>query len=1087
MLPGTKKLVIRSFSFYKRSSIYQLLIISLLSAIITGSLLTGSSVRESLKKTVIQHLGSTNILVSSGSRYFDKALAERIRESADLDCTGLLEMTGFCQNLSTQQAARNISIWAVPEGIFTYGLSDTIRIAPGMVAVNEKIANDLSLKAGDDLIIRFREITDIPADAPFAPGREEGKSVVLKVIRILRPASSGNFSLSISQMVPENVFVNIEDIRSGKDSSAKINRLLIMKNNNIRTNDVLKILKGKMTLSDIGLKIIEIGKTGECELRSDRVFLDNSLIHEVQNIIPSAAPLLTYLGNRFSAGGAYTPYSFISALPQSLYPEITAGNSIIINKWMADDLMVKKGEPLDVSWYAPDSLNRLIIKKDRFTVTDIVEMKGIWADSLLMPEFPGISGSETCSGWDAGVPVSLNDIRKKDEDYWKRYRGTPKAFINYDKGKEIWGSNFGQATAMRFPGNLSEKQIIGKLAGNLDPEKNGFTITDIYRESMRAADESTDFSTLFISLSIFLIIAAIVLLSLAITSYLESKREQIRAYFALGFKSSWIKRLLISESGIIALSGCLLGSAAGIIVNIIIISLLNGAWSGAVQTHTLGAYVRLVPVVSGFIISMAGAVLIMLIKVRLHLRNLNRNKKVIHTPESHKNNLIFLLFSLLISLILFTLSFVFKKYEIMLCFASGSLLLISLILIWRQYFTGSERSGSGLLQEKRLSRLYYSFYPSHAVTPILFIATGIFAVVITGANRLNFSMDHLNHSGGTGGYLLWCDNTIPIREDLTTRKGRESLGLNDPQTVLMNFVQLKRYAGNDASCLNLNHIRIPPVLGVDVSDFITREAFSFATALKRNGINNPWEFLKTTNSGNTIYGIADQTVLEWGLKVKTGDTLMIRSENGQKLNIIIAGGLKSSVFQGYVLIGMEDFRKFFPSVSGTSIMLVSGDKELIKPYSSILNERLVNYGTKVEETGERLSSFYAVTNTYLDVFGAFGALGMISGVAGVGFILLRNFSYRKREYALMLSAGFTVRKIRNLIASDHILIILAGIISGSLPALIATFPSFKSNYNIPWFYLITMIFAIAVTGMAAIGISLKSVTSESLIASLKKD
>ena len=55
-----------------------------------------------------------------------------------------------------------------------------------------------------------------------------------------------------------------------------------------------------------------------------------------------------------------------------------------------------------------------------------------------------------------------------------------------------------------------------------------------------------------------------------------------------------------------------------------------------------------------------------------------------------------------------------------------------------------------------------------------------------------------------------------------------------------------------------------------------------------------------------------------GIKIKTGDTLILRAENGQPLNIIIAAGLKSSVFQGNVLIGKENFTKYYPSVSGSS-------------------------------------------------------------------------------------------------------------------------------------------------------------------------
>ena len=46
----------------------------------------------------------------------------------------------------------------------------------------------LDLKKGDELIIRFNENSDIPADAPFAPAREEGRSIVMKVGAILTSA-----------------------------------------------------------------------------------------------------------------------------------------------------------------------------------------------------------------------------------------------------------------------------------------------------------------------------------------------------------------------------------------------------------------------------------------------------------------------------------------------------------------------------------------------------------------------------------------------------------------------------------------------------------------------------------------------------------------------------------------------------------------------------------------------------------------------------------------------------------------------------------------------------------------------------------
>ena len=169
-----------------------------------------------------------------------------------------------------------------------------------------------------------------------------------------------------------------------------------------------------------------------------------------------------------------------------------------------------------------------------------------------------------------------------------------------------------------------------------------------------------------------------------------------------------------------------------------------------------------------------------------------------------------------------------------------------MIFLWRQYLISpiSHCCQAATIHTARLSRLYYSYYPSHAVTPVLFIAAGIFAVFITGANRMSFDSSHLKPSGGTGGFLLWCENTIPVRNDLATASGRAALALDDERVVRdADLFRLKRYAGDDASCLNLNHVTVPPLLGADPAEFISRGSFSFARAIEKDGIDNPWEFL----------------------------------------------------------------------------------------------------------------------------------------------------------------------------------------------------------------------------------------------------
>jgi ABC-type lipoprotein release transport system permease subunit len=1088
MTPDLFRIIVSSVKFFRRPVLYQLLIVALLSAVITGSLLTGSSVRESLKKTAFERLGNTGIVISSGLRYFDATLETEIDTSFENKTSGLLELTGYSQSLGSQKGAFNTQIYGVSNDFFSFHGRDSVIIKQGEVLINRRLADHLELRAGDEIIIRYKSITDIPADAPFAPESEEMKSVVFKIGSVLEPESIGNFSLMISQITPMNVFINLSDLESGSLKQLKINRLIISKDNVTTSTSVFARLQKILKPSHAGLTVRTAEKKGNAELISDRVFIDEPLITEISGIIPSSAPLITYMANSIRAGQKSTPYSFVAALPSSLYPEIVSGNGIIVNSWLAEDLNVNSGDTVTMYWYSPDSLNKLTESNGLFVVRKIVKIEEIWADSLLMPDFPGIAGSESCSDWDAGVPIKMDAIRDKDELYWKRYKGTPKAFISYEKGKELWGNNYGPATAIRFGSGISTTDIEAELAGKLDPSITGFTVTGIRSESELAADNGVDFGTLFLSLGFFMIVASVVLLSFAVSYYFDSKKGIVKTLFALGFTNRWIKNLLFWESSLIGIIGCLLGAMGGYLVNIIITGALNSVWRGAVQTNTLSASLDLIPIVAGFLITILIMGFFIWMKSKRYLKILSRKENSFHKFTSRRLNLILLITSVLCTFTMFGISLLFSSINTISGFATGILLLISFILFWRQIFLGSANYGTeNITSEKGLSRLYYSFNPSHAITPILFIAAGIFAVFITSANRMNFDEQLLKRASGTGGYLLWCESNIPVTEDINTLNGKINLGLDEDTLSAMSFTQMKRSSGNDASCLNLNHITAPPLLGADPADFISREAFSFAKLLPDSDQGNPWQYLNENPGANTIYGIADQTVLDWGLKISVGDTLILRAETGQQLNIILAAGLKSSVFQGYVIISKENFNRYFPSVSGSSVMLVDGDPQLADLYKKTLDERLANYGINTGLTTERLKSFYEVTNTYLSVFGVFGALGMILGVAGLGFVLLRNYNQRKREFALMVATGFTLRRIRRNLLNEQVVILSAGIISGVLPALVATLPSLRSDQDIPWLYLSLMVVIIAITGLSAVLISLRSVSGTSLIASLKKE
>ncbi len=1088
MRKGLLHIIISSFLYYRKAVINQIIIIAILAAVITGSLLTGYSVRKSLKDTAFSRMGNTSVLVSSGLRYFDSALAGRLSQNLGEKTVALTELDGFCQNFNDGTISKKVKIYGVSRDFFRFNGNDSITLKKGEVAINSNLARQIGIKPGEEIIIRTKAISDIPADAPFSTDDDGGRSIVVKVLKILDKEEVGDFSLGISQIVPSNVFINPEDLENfSYQKKIKPNRLLIRNIENESLNYFDTILRKTITLIDVGLKLRKVDVTGENELVSDRIFIDQIITDDIKKTIPSAASLITYLANSITSTGGVTPYSFISALPAELYKVQGDKKNIIINNWLAGDLKVSRGDTVTLSWFTPDSINQLKEKSSYFTVSKVVKMDSVWGDRSLMPEFPGISGSESCSAWDAGVPVDTKKIRDKDEDYWDKYKGTPKAFISYETGKELWGNNFGPATAIRFPASLSSDVIEDKLSGSFDPSRSGFIITALRKDALEAANGGVDFGTLFISLGFFIILSTILLLSLSVSTYFNTKKNQVTTFFSLGFTNKFIKRLLFLEAVLISVIGSLAGSLLGFIVNNYIIKALNTVWQGAVQTDTLTASAGLIPLIIGFISTLVIILVFFHLKTRYFINSLSMKKDGILNLPSKRMNLYILIAAAFILIVISSASLLLKDHSMPLSFAAGTLLFITSILLLRHYYLGGIRLSHGSRDFTYLARMYYRHNPSNAIAPVIFIAAGIFALFITSLNRMDFDKTANDRKGGTGGYLFWAETNVPVTDDFSSSAGIVNFGLDEDPFKELEFMQISRKEGDDASCLNLNHVSSPPLLGIDPSFFIEKEAFSFATVIKGYSGENPWEMLLSKESNNTIYGIADQTVLQWGLKIKTGDTLIIRAETGQPVNIIIAGGLKASVFQGNVLIDKASLRKYFPSVSGNSIFLIDGNPARTDNYKIALAERFAGYGISVESSSARLASFYQVTNTYLSVFTVLGAFGMILGIFGLGFIMFRNYNLRKQEFALLSATGFSLRKIRKSLLADLLIILIAGILTGILSALLATIPSIQNSTDLTWKTLIVMILAILLTGITVLLISVRTVKNESLISGLRKE
>src|SRR5262249_31015061 len=158
-----------------------------------------------------------------------------------------------------------------------------------------------------------------------------------------------------------------------------------------------------------------------------------------------------------------------------------------------------------------------------FQVRAIIPLTGADDDPFLTPEFPGITDKRDIGDItqdDLPFPYDAKRTRKPHvNEFWKRYRTSPRAYIAVATGRELWGTRFGKVTSIRIApadGDLTsaEKLLREQLVAELRPEKGGFVFDDVKERSLRSGSGSADFGMLFLAFSAFLIVSALLLVGL---------------------------------------------------------------------------------------------------------------------------------------------------------------------------------------------------------------------------------------------------------------------------------------------------------------------------------------------------------------------------------------------------------------------------------------------------------------------------------------------------------------------------------------------------------------------------------------------
>jgi putative ABC transport system permease protein len=1076
----TTLLLQRGLAHYWQTNLVVVLGVATAVAVLAGALLIGASVRGSLRDLVSQRLGNTDHIVAS-TGFFREQLA------ADIGGAPLIALEGVVEHEPSHRRAGGVRVYGVDERFFQFNGVANVALENRAVWISEGLANELGSQAGESLLLRLEKPSDIPIESVHGRKEDPGKTIRLNVNGALARASMGEFSLQPQQGVVHAMFVSLRFLQRELEQQDKINTILVGRN--FSADQTQALLRDKATLEDLGLKLRALNDVLSLESNSNLITdsVATAAEESAKALSLRTIPILSYLANSISAGDRSIPYSLVTAQGEDNFSgavfisafvdDIPEGTpQILLNEWAARDLSVEPGETVTLEYYVWHEGGRLETRKADFFLLGVVRIEGYAADRELVPEYPGITESESLADWDPPFPVDLSRVRKQDEDYWDQYRTTPKAFISIADGQRLWQSRFGKLTSIRIHSGIREPRpdlntYREQLRKTLQPSSMALQVIPVRSEGLAASRGATDFGEYFLYFSFFLVVSALLLTALFFKLGIEQRLREIGTLQAIGFAASRIRTLFLAEGLLLAVIGSLLGLLGAIGYAALLMYGLRTWWVDAVGTTSLTLHITWQSLVPGALGGVAAAVICIFFTLRRLGRSSTRTlitgttNDSNTTPEGKRYVFLVAIAATAISVVLLLAGGLKLIPQVAGFFGGGVLALVAgicFLSVWLRKKRSLTIRQPGWWAMSQMGFRNTTYRPARTVLCVTLIASAAFIIVAVDAFRRSGAVAH-DQKSGSGGFPAVAESLVPIVHDVNTVEGREALNLNNTneETALkdVRLVSLRMRPGDDASCLNLYQPRNPKIVAPPDA-FLRENRFSFQNSIDADE-QNPWLLLNREFPDGAIPVIGDANSLNYVLHLKVGEDFVM-----DQTRLRVVASLADSIFQSELIMSEKNFLRLFPSEQGYRYFLI--DAPNASGAATVLEDRLSDFGFDAQSTEERLASFHRVENTYLSTFQLLGGLGLALGTLGMAAVLLRNVLERRRELALMRAVGYNSSHFAVMVITENVLMLCLGLAVGFVCALLAIAPVLlERGGKGPNISLGLLLLAILVSGAAA--------------------
>ncbi len=406
------KLAIRGLLYHWRINATVALGVAAATAVLTGALVVGDSVRGSLRALTLDRLGRIDQLLIS-DHFFQASLAGQLQQQPAFQqhyrqAVGvMLFPQATVERPGDGRTTRAANVLVVGSGLSSgksagssfWDLGDASSVAkqspaPGEIILNRQLANELDVNIGDQVTLRLPRSEGIPADSPLGEKTDRIRSLPgLKIIEIVENRGLGRFSLYPSQSEPRNAFVALEQLQSALDQPDRINAVLVagaveQTVPDERANEALAAALHP-SLDDLGLHLKhprltyadpasgqEVVVYDYFSLSSDRMIMPPAVEQAAARALSQhgGQPVFTYLANLIEPvppgdrpATARIPYSMVAAINPSADFHLRdlqhqpigalADHEIVLTSWAAHDLSVGPGDEVRLTYFQPETVH----------------------------------------------------------------------------------------------------------------------------------------------------------------------------------------------------------------------------------------------------------------------------------------------------------------------------------------------------------------------------------------------------------------------------------------------------------------------------------------------------------------------------------------------------------------------------------------------------------------------------------------------------------------------------------------------------------------------------------------------------------